>query len=155
MKNIKLSQQKERLDQLFKRAIMLAGNDSKSQSHWACYLCVLICGFVENAVEELLSDFVKSRSEPEVSGFVSKELAQFQNPKFGKIAELLGKFSVQWKQTLETQTPQKCQDAVNSVVINRHKIAHGDHSGVTLATMTNWYKEVVKFIEFVESSVIQ
>lgn len=101
MRNRELLRQKDRLDWLFDRVSDAAGDDPELKSHWARYLCVVVCGFIENGVEEILLEYTDKHSHTNVANFVSRDLKQFQNPKVGKIAELLGSFSQTWKDEIE------------------------------------------------------
>jgi hypothetical protein len=85
-----IQRQKQRLDELFDSARKLS--DVELQSHWSRYLCILVCGFLENSVELCLSEYGKKRSDPAVSNFVSAKLRGFQNPRMSAITELLGAF---------------------------------------------------------------
>ncbi len=114
----------------------------------------MVSGFLENAVEVLLVEYTSKRADDKVRQFVSKELGQFQNPKFGKIADVLGKFSSEWKTNVESWTTEENKDAVNSVVANKNQIAHGQSTGISLATIKEYYERVVDFVTNLESRII-
>lgn len=154
MKNRELVRQKDRLDSLFQQFTIASSGDAELQSHWARYLCVIVSGFLENSVEVLLVEYTSQRANGKVSQFVSRELGQFQNPKFGKIADVLGKFSPDWKTNVESWTTEENKDAVNSVVANKNQIAHGQPTVISLATIKQYYERVVVFVTDLESRIV-
>lgn len=84
--------ERKRLDALFDRARDLSG-EPELLSHWAKYLCVMVCGFLENSVELCLREYCARRGDENMNNFVSAQLQGFQNPKMGKILDLFGAFS--------------------------------------------------------------
>jgi hypothetical protein len=50
MRNRDLARQKQVLDELIAKTRNATGGDVEMQSHWAKYLCVLVAGFLENAL---------------------------------------------------------------------------------------------------------
>jgi hypothetical protein len=145
-----IHQQKQRLDELFKTAGGFS--DAELQSHWSRYLCVLVCGFLENSVELCLSEYSKRAASPLVSNFVSARLRGFQNPKMGAILDLLGSFSPDWKAQVEIATQGQLSDSVNSIVGNRHKIAHGESVSLSIGSLTAYYKDAVVVIDLLEKT---
>lgn len=139
-----IHQQEQRLDRLFEAARALS--DAEMQSHWSRYLCVLVSGFLENSVELCLGEYSKRRSHPTVSNYVDTRLRGFQNPSMEKILELLESFNAEWRTQVEITTRGELSDSVNSIVGNRHRIAHGESVALSLSSMKAYYgaaKEVV------------
>ena len=141
-------QQKQRLDDLFKAAASLA--DVEMQSHWSRYLCVLVSGFIENSVENCLSEYSRRGTNPYVANFVSAKLRNFQNPKMGAILDILGSFSPEWRAQVEAATQGQLSDSVNSIVGNRHKIAHGESVSLSLRSLAAYYQDAVKVVELLQ-----
>jgi hypothetical protein len=143
-----IHQQKQRIDELFKAARGLP--DLEMQSHWSRYLCVLVCGFIENSVELCLSEYSRRVGHPVVANFVGAKLRGFQNPKMGAILELFGSFNSDWKTQLESETQGQLSDSVNSIVGNRHKIAHGDSVSLSMSALTAYYSDAVTVIDLLQ-----
>ena len=85
---LEIHRQRQRLDSLFLKAREFP--DAELQSHWCRYLCILVSGFLENAVEHCLSEYTRTRSNEYVLNYVQTKLYGFQNPKMGSIIELFG-----------------------------------------------------------------
>ncbi len=66
------------------------------------------------------------------------------------ILQLTGLFSLEWKDNLETATEGELADAINSIVSNRHNLAHGRDVGVSLVYMKSWYEKATKVIKLIE-----
>ncbi|HDM77675.1 MAG TPA: hypothetical protein ENG51_14575 [Deltaproteobacteria bacterium] len=130
---------KSRLDDLFKKVTSV--DDLELQAHWARYLCVLVSGFIEIAIKEILDDYAARRASPEISNYVSRELRKETNLKMNKIIRLLSQFNGDWGEELERQTEGELKDAIDSIVANRHRIAHGQDTGVSFLQVKRWYEK--------------
>jgi hypothetical protein len=143
-----IHQQKQRLDELFKAAASLT--DIEMQSHWSRYLCVLVSGFLENSVELCLSEYSGRVANVAVANFVGAKLRGFQNPKMSAILEIFGSFNSDWKVQLEAATQGQLSDSVNSIVGNRHKIAHGESVSLSLSSLAAYYKDAIAVVELLQ-----
>lgn len=68
----------------------------------------------------------------------------------GKIVELFGAFSKTWETELKADTDGRISDAVNSIVANRHIIAHGGASQLSMASLKGYYSDVVRAVEIMQ-----
>ena len=144
--------QKDKLDALFEKARKMS-EDAELLSHWAKYLCILVCGFLENSVEACLVEYSKQHGDENLHNFISKQIRSFQNPKMGKILELFGSFNKTWEDDLKKQLDGQISDAVNSIVSNRNLIAHGDSSQLSMSALKNYYSDAVKGVKIMEEIV--
>jgi HEPN superfamily RiboL-PSP-like protein len=146
---VEINRQRQRLDDLFAKARLLP--DAEMQSHWCRYLCVLVSGFVENAVRISYAELARKRADTAVADFVESRLRQFVNPRMGTILELAGGFSQEWKEKLAAATDGQLGESVNSIVGNRHKIAHGESVSLTLSSLTQYYRDAISVIELLRT----
>ncbi len=142
-----IHRQQQHLDELFDRVKDMP--DVELQSHWCRYLCVLACGFLENSVEICLTEYSKRRSDEYVSNYVQAKLFGFQNPKMGVILDLFGSFHPEWRAKLDQATQGQLSDSVNSIVGNRHKIAHGDSVSLSMGSLRSYYKDSLRVIDII------
>ena len=149
MINVEVVAAKQRLDRVFELVRQLP-EDFETRAHWARYLCVLVSGFLERSLRALYGAFATSCAAPSVVRFVEQELKQFQNPSMGKILELARSFDPAWGDALEATTAGKLKDAVDSIVANRHNIAHGQYTGITLARIIEYYGSAVTVLELID-----
>jgi RiboL-PSP-HEPN len=150
MRNRRISQNKDRLDNLFEQAKQI--KDVEMLGHWSRYLCVLVSGFIETSIQAILLDYADKKSAPEISHFVSQQVRDFQNAKMSKILALLGDFSPTISASIEAATDGELKESVDSIVQNRHQIAHGQTTGISLVTVKKYYENVVKVLEIVEAN---
>lgn len=142
-----VSRLRMRLDATFAR-IPSSSADPEIQADYAKYLCVLVSGFLENAIVTLVLHYVERRSAPEVAAFVERQLDRWTNPNAEKIATLFGSFSPDWRTTLDGYLVDERKDSVNSLVALRHKIAHGESVGTSLSQVRAHYKVILEVVNF-------
>lgn len=149
MKTLEAVSYKQRLDNLFAQISAFSG-ELELQSQWARYLCVLVSGFLEVSICATFNQFAQNSASPQVANFVKRTLDDFQNPKMGKIVELTRAFNSEWANELDAVTAGRLKDAVDSIVTNRHHIAHGRDVGITYARIKDYYEDAVKVVELIE-----
>jgi hypothetical protein len=145
MKPLELHRFESRLDELFNKTGVIT--DTQAQAHWARYLCVLVSGYIETSVRETVSQYTRNRANATVLNYVDSQLAWFQNPKIDKINQLLHAFDPSIAAKIGA-LDDATKNAVDSIVNNRHQIAHGRDVGIGAVTIKNYYAEVKKFVEF-------
>jgi len=146
-------QEKQRLDSVFS----LVGQmrlDEEVLSHWAKYLCVLTSGFVENSLRVILQDYAAKHANESVARFVSSRIEGLTNLNDEKISQLLGAFSPAWRDTFHAMRSTEQKDAIDSVLANRHLIAHGRSVGLTLARMKQYYGDISKVVKIIDEDCI-
>ena len=136
-----------RLDATFQRVKSLGPNvDIEVQSDFARYLCVLVSGYLEKAVAELVLDHARRNGGATLQRFVEYETRRFTNANSRRLLDLVGSFHPDWRRSLETFMVDDIKDAVDSVVSLRHTIAHGGTVGVTYQTIGGYYERVKKVV---------
>jgi hypothetical protein len=151
MKSLELVKQHGRLIALFKKTATVTGGDLEAQAHWAKYLCVLSAGFLENALCEVYTRYCASCSSPKVARFTAKALSRVQNPKTGTFLDITESFSDLWHSQLEAFVEDDGRkDAINSIMSNRHLIAHGKDTTISLVRVREYLQKSVEVVEFLE-----
>jgi hypothetical protein len=154
MPNIEIIQHKNRIDRIFSRVASLPPNDFELRSDWARYLCVLVSGFIEKSVHSLLIDIATKQSSPTVARFVRNKITDLQNPKMEKILELIRQFNNDWESRIRIATEGEYKAAVDSIVGNKNRIAHGENVTISYDTVRRYYQGVVKVIEIIEAECL-
>lgn len=152
MTNRQVHQRKQRLDAVFSRTSVLPPDD-EALAHWARYLCVLVSGFLENSVREVLTEFARTRSDPAVARYVAADLSGLTNARATKIVELVARFGPDHRSAVERAIEGDMRDALDSVVANRNLIAHGGNVGLTLPVVRDYYARVVRAVEAIEEAL--
>ena len=143
-----VERQKQKLDATFLRASKLVA-DAELLSDFARYLCVLVAGFLEQAIIELTLEHVRNHSETSVQGYAEGRLRQFASAKSQRITDLMGSFKAEWRSDLEEFLVDEYKAAVDSVVDLRHTISHGRYVGVTMAGIRDYYARVKHVVDHV------
>lgn len=152
--NYKLHSEKQRLDHLFSRLKNFV-NDEELAAHWSRYLCVLLSGFIENVLRALVTEYVSQMSHPTVSHYVSKQISSVTNLNEERIQQLLGSFSDSWRNTFDDKITDEQKAAIDSIVANRHNIAHGRSVGVSPVQIKEYYARVLEVVFILENDCIK
>jgi hypothetical protein len=151
MHNQELMRQLQILQSLFNRTGLATGGDIEMQAHWAKYLCILSAGFLENALSEIYGNFVKNAASDPVANYAFSTLTKILNPKCSKFIEIASAFKAQWGEELELYVSDEGRkEALDSIMSNRHLIAHGKNSGITVARLREYLDKSVQVIEYIE-----
>ncbi len=132
---------KQRLDATFERVGTIDSNAFELQSDFAKYLCVLVSGYIERAIAEIVQEHASRNGSPTLQKFVESRTNRTVSAKPQKIIELLGSFSEEWRREIEGFISEDQKEAINSIVENRHQIAHGHESQITYSTIHDYYKK--------------
>lgn len=131
----------------------------ESQAHWAKYLCVLVSGYAEQSIREILLSYAGTAA-PHLSRYVEATWPNSRNMKADVIAETLSSFSEEWgnkfRRWLEESPERKA--TINNVVGWRNNIAHGSEAnttGVTMNSVRAAFKCICTAIDFVEAIVLK
>lgn len=152
MNNRELSRQLQILKNLFDKSKALPGEDIEMLSHWARYLCVISAGFLENSLSEVYVDFSARASSPHVAGFTRIALSRIHNPKTGTFIEITASFNKSWGESLELFVEENGRkEAINAIMTNRHKIAHGKDSDISLHRLRDYLNRAIEVVEFIEN----
>jgi hypothetical protein len=138
----------QRLDATFGR-LNGTGADPEVISDFSRYLCILVSGYLEKALYELVVDHARRVGAPSLVRFIDQRTRKFTNAKSAKIFELVGDFDPDWRRSLEEILSDDLKDAVDSVVSLRNKIAHGESVGVTYVQIQDYYTRVQKVVGLV------
>jgi hypothetical protein len=144
---------KNRLDYLFKQAGAACGNDDEMMAHWAKYLCVRCAGFIEVAIPKLFVEYSKVHSHnARLYRFLSIQLDAIQNVKAEKIVTIVSYFDASWANKIEEfMGEQGRKEAINSIVAQRHLIAHGKDSSMSFVSLKEYYKKLTEVFHFIDS----
>jgi hypothetical protein len=142
-----IDRHRKRLSYLLKNVPVDPSGSLEVQAHWARYTCIVMSGYIEDCVKELLSAYTNERSAGSVFNYVSAQLKFFRTADVDNISELVAKFDKNWSLSFASFLTPERKDAVNSVVGNRHRIAHGLDVSVTISQLSQWYPKINDVID--------
>ena len=108
-------------------------------------ITVWASGYLESACREVVLDYTKKRANENIVKYVDHTLNRFSNPKMGKILELLGAVDNEAAEILKEFSDGKIKASVNSIVSNRHLIAHGRSTQITISQVKVYYEDAQVF----------
>ena len=117
----------------------------------AKYGIVLICGFIERCVEEIILDRVKKLANIRVQNFVKGHFKRGTNYNYVAIASLLERFDLDWASKFRSLLNGRDDlvEAIRSAYEVRNSIAHGGNANKGLVDVIRWFgaaQEVVNAI---------
>lgn len=137
---------KQKLDSTFSRVNSL-GDNLELRSDFAKYLCILVSGYLEKSLVEIVQDHARGCGAPTLQRFVEQQTKRFTNANSHKILELLGSFNQDWRNQIDQFLKDDLKDAVDSIVALRNAIAHGNSVGLTYQRISDYYGRVQTVIE--------
>ena len=156
MRHRELQAQLDRLESLLDRTDEATGGNIELMGHWGRYLCVLVAGLLENALREVYSSYVRRVARPPVANYSSRTLESISNPKANRFIETASGFNEEWAEELELfldEEDERRRNAIDSIMNNRHQIAHGKMPGISVVRVKEYLAGCVEVIEFIEDQL--
>jgi hypothetical protein len=133
-------------------------SDPAEQAHNAKYLAVLVSGYLEQAIKELLLHYTSQGTRTQITTYIEKTWPISRNMKTENIETILNQFDSTWGD--EFQTWLRKEDLrkghINSIVEWRNSIAHGQESnatGVTLVSVRTAFATIVGLVTLIDTMV--
>lgn len=104
------------------------------------YLCVRVCGFLEQALLVLARSACQQGSWGNASAFGLSWLARAPNPSARDVRRLVERFSCTWAEEFdEFLADEERRSRMNALVGLRNDIAHGKNQGVSARQVGDYY----------------
>jgi hypothetical protein len=151
--NEELRKQSEKIIKLIEDAEATFDEDDEMRSHIAKYVCILCSGFLENAVHIIYTEYVKKETvSPSIISFATITLNKIQNPNSDKFRDIAKSFKTEWEPVLNTfLQAEERSTALNYIIRDRHKIAHGKDSDITLTRIKEYHNKTVEVVKYLEN----
>ena len=137
---------KQKLDATFNR-VDFVGDNLELKSDFAKYLCILVSGYLERSIVEIVQDHARRCGAPTLQRFVEQKTKRFTNANSHKILELLGSFNQDWRNQIDEFLKDDLKDAVDSIVALRNAIAHGNSVSLTYQRISDYYRRVQTVVQ--------
>lgn len=133
--------------------------DPRLDAHLAGYLCVLLTGAIEDAIERMVSLRVGSLGDRQIENYIIKVIAQrFRNPGWSAINGLLGEFSDEYKREWSHRFPpgDRVDESLQSIIRIKNTLAHTGTMilYVTLRDVQTYYDEVLPAVDELERILV-
>lgn len=150
MKNAEVSRQWQKLDAAIKKAFS-STTQLELQAHWARYFCVLASGFIENALKELYTEFVKRTCHNQVSSYAGSQLSHLKNPNAERFLQVARAFDARWASDIDAFMGSfGGKDAIDAIMNHRHLIAHGKDTTITIVRLRDYLNKALDVLERIE-----
>lgn len=126
---------------------------SELQGHWGRYACLLCAGYFEVALRLVIQKRVEQKSAPEIQRFVLSSLESIQNPKAERFSKVVRSFNPVWGDSLDQyfNDNSEVKEAIDSLMANRHLIAHGKSCSISVGRVAEYFKSADKAIDYLDT----
>lgn len=129
--------------------------DINVQVHWGRYMCIMAAGFVENALQIIYKEYVSSAGNTNVVRYASKQIDLITNPNAGRFTGTARMFNETWRKDLRAFIAHNGRrEAINTLMKNRHSIAHGGQSVISVTDVKGYLKKCVEVVDFIENQCL-
>ncbi|WP_370895029.1 HEPN domain-containing protein [Janibacter sp. GXQ6167] len=134
---------KRRRDRLESAVGLIDGSTQNGEllSHYARYVVVLVSGYVEQGVKELIREYSRNHCDKRLQRYVGKQLDRVNVINPDRLKQLLDSLDPEWWPELEARHADDLQ-ALSSIVTHRHKVSHGGDSEITVVTVRQYLSQV-------------
>lgn len=150
--NSELNTQYNRIQQLIIKAKEFEPDD-ELKSHLTKYICVLCSGFIENSIYHTFTDIAENSSAPSVVlTYAKSQLYKIQNANSEKIRALTKSFNPDWHDLIRDYLQEDNRGAaINYILKDRHNIAHGRDSDITITKLESYLNKTTEVIKYIET----
>jgi len=147
---------RRRIAAVFERAQRVggAGDPTEFQADYARYLCVLISGFVERALAEIILAYAQTKAAQPLRAYLEATLRRLANVDKERLLMLIGSLDARWREELELFVVDQRQAALNSVVGLRNDIAHGGGGSLSLGQVSKYWVSIQEIVDKVEELIL-
>ena len=129
-------------------------NLDELQAEYARHLCILVSGFIERAVAEIILAYAQGKAPAPLQSFLETSLKRLTNVDRERLLNLVGSLDAGWRAQLESYVVDERQAAINSIVGLRNDIAHGGGGSVSLSQVEKYWVAAQEVIEKVEQLIL-
>src|SRR5688500_17552874 len=98
------------------RALKDLPNHEELEADYARYLCVLIFGFVERSVAELIVTYADGKAPRPLRSYVQNSLAKLTNVDKRRLCTVIGSLDAAWGTAIDTFVDDERKASLNSIV---------------------------------------
>ncbi|MDE5570994.1 MAG: hypothetical protein K2I86_02925 [Prevotella sp.] len=151
--NIKTQNYLKQLDDQFELVKKVENEEIRSML--AQYLCIRTSGLLETFIKSRISDYVQGRVPKEVNRYISGKIKDITNLKCTKLEDVLKSFSNEWAKDFNSDVEEHEQqkNSVDSLVTNRHNIAHGQNGNISFKNLEQYYNDVKAIIKTLDTII--
>ncbi|WCL51471.1 HEPN domain-containing protein [Leptospira sp. GIMC2001] len=127
--------------------------DEEILSHWSRYICILVSGYIEESIKNIVYEYVENKSSPILSNYINNSISKVTNLNCEKIEKILNGFNKVWAEDFKEKVKEEKKTAIDSIVATRNQIAHGKNVSITFPRVKTYYEDVKKSIKIIKSII--
>ena len=137
------------------------GLSTAIDAHWAKYACVLVSGYLEQSIREIMIDFCTGKAAPSIARYIDRSWPKSANMRPEFILKIMEDFSEDWHLHVTGWLDQDSgsrRSTIKSIVTLRNNIAHGNESnttGVTMVAVTEQFRVACSLVDELELLVLK
>jgi hypothetical protein len=128
--------------------------DAELQADYARLLCVLLSGFFERSLAEIILAYAHERAAPQICAFLEAGLRRLSNVDKGRLLTVIGSLDEGWRLQVDAFVVDERLAALNSIVGLRNDIAHGGGGGVSLLQVEKYWESLQEIVDWVDRLLI-
>jgi hypothetical protein len=136
------------------RQLDRVADSSELQAECARHLCVLVSGFVERSIAEIILAYAEDRAAPILRSYIDTTLRRLTNVDKERLLTVVGSLDARWRSELDLFVVDKRLAALNSVVGLRNDIAHGGSGSISLDQVERYWTTIQEIIDKLEQLVL-
>lgn len=121
------------------------------KAHLYKFGTVLVCGYIERAMEIIIMERLSYRAQPRILSFIQSLFKRGRNMDTKGIGELLRRFDNEWYRAFDRliQADSSTHDGVSSCYDIRNTIAHGGTATVSLNRLNELLAAAKQLVDYV------
>lgn len=129
--------------------------DEEVKSYLVKLLCVRTAGLLEVFLKTRISEYSNGKVPNEINRFLTLKFRDITNLRSSKFEDVLTSFSVSWGDMFRAYLNNHEQEktSLDSVIAQRHNIAHGQPSNIGSASMVQYYTDVKSIVLFLDTII--
>lgn len=129
--------------------------DEEVKSYLVKLLCVRTAGLLEVFLKTRISEYSNGKVPNEINRFLTLKFRDITNLRSSKFEDVLTSFSVVWGNKFRDYLNDHEQEktSLDSVIAQRHNIAHGQPSNIGSASMVQYYTDVKSIVLFLDTII--
>ena len=147
-----MHKERDRVKRVLEIGKSLPLDNAEKNGHCGRYASITSTGYIEVALRLVIQLHVQSKATAEIAAYVVKDMEGVQNPKAEKIVKVLRCFSDTWANAMDSYftTNPEVKEAIDSLMANRHLIAHGRPCSISLGRVGMYFEKADEAIQFID-----
>lgn len=129
--------------------------DDEIKSYLVKLLCIRTAGLLEVFLKTRISEYSKGKVPKEINRFMTSKFKDITNLKSSKFEDVLRSFSEEWSEKFRDYLDfhEQEKNSLDSVISQRHTIAHGQPSNIGSVSMMQYYNDVKLIITYIDKII--